>query len=91
MVKELVPSRDESTESRGFTRESNRYTQKNAVHALHTGGRYTDYSVLRLGGGMLRSEVSTVRKKCRARIFEILKSRKMVIVYVRVSRGWLWG
>ena len=37
------------------------------------------------------SEVSTVRFSCRARILEILTSRKMVIVYVRVSRGWLCG
>ena len=37
------------------------------------------------------SEVSTVRFPCRARIFEILKSRKMAIVYVRLSRGWMCG
>ena len=37
------------------------------------------------------SEVSTVRFPCRARIFEILKSRRMVIVYVRISRGWMCG
>ena len=37
------------------------------------------------------SEVSTVRIERHGRIFEILKSRKMVIVYVRLSRGWMCG
>eukprot|EP00964_Phaeocystis_antarctica_P057715 scaffold34178_cov69-Phaeocystis_antarctica.AAC.1 len=37
------------------------------------------------------SEVSTVRIERRGRIFEILNSRKMASVYVRVSRGWLCG
>ena len=36
-------------------------------------------------------EVSTVPFPWRGRIFEILKSREMVIVYVRLSRGWMCG
>ena len=37
------------------------------------------------------SEVSTVRVPRRAGTFDILKSRKIVIVYVRLSRGWMCG
>ena len=40
---------------------------------------------------MQASEVSTVEFRRRRRIFEILKSREMVIVYVRLSRGWMCG